>query len=528
MKKIKNIPFIEIESIPQLIKDFLTQKIEGFEEDTFNLNNIEKQFLLKKGSFSQESRAVLSKVLDEQHASSNLSEKQKLHLSYLKDENSFTVTTGHQLNLFSGPVFFIYKILQTIKMADFLNEKFPDHKAVPVFWMATEDHDFEEINHFKTENHYYEIKAKAGGSVGRILVEDDFFISQFEEEFKDSVFGTELILLMKKAYRKGNTLSQATRILVQELFAEYGLIIIDGDHPELKKEMTDVFRNELLYHNLFETTQITVSFLSEKYGKVQVNPREINLFYLSETRNRIEFRDEKYHVVDTEISFTKEEIIAELEHYPEKFSPNALMRPVYQETILPNLVYVGGNAEIMYWLELKAYFESLQLPFPVLVPRNSLLFTDEKTLKKAAKLGLSLDDFFRDFAAVTKKILLEKNEILSLLNQSETTLNQQFQAISDQAETTDKSFGSLVDAERTRQLKSFERMRKRLLRAEKIKQQEKLERLEKLFLKIHPGKIWQERVFNFSVFYADYGREWLQNCYQEMNVEKSELIIVSI
>lgn len=149
-------------------------------------------------------------------------------------------------------------------------------------------------------------------------------------------------------------------------------------------------------------------------------------------------------------------------------------------------------------------------------------------MKKAEKLGLSLDDFFRDFAAVTKKILLEKNEILSLLNQSETTLNQQFQAISDQAETTDKSFGSLVDAERTRQLKSFERMRKRLLRAEKIKQQEKLERLEKLFLKIHPGKIWQERVFNFSVFYADYGREWLQNCYQEMNVEKSELIIVSI
>ena len=528
MKKIKNIPFIEIESIPQLIKDFLTQKIEGFEEDTFNLNNIEKQFLLKKGSFSQESRAVLSKVLDEQHASSNLSEKQKLHLSYLKDENSFTVTTGHQLNLFSGPVFFIYKILQTIKMADFLNEKFPDHKTVPVFWMATEDHDFEEINHFKTENHYYETKAKSGGAVGRISVEDDFFISQFEEEFKDSVFGTELILLMKKAYRKGNTLSQATRILVQELFAEYGLIIIDGDHPELKKEITEVFRNELLHQNLFETTQNTVSFLTEKYGKVQVNPREINLFYLSETRNRIEYRNEKFYIVDTEISFTEEEIIAELENHPEKFSPNALMRPVYQESILPNLVYVGGNAEIMYWLELKDYFESLQLPFPVLVPRNSLLFTEEKTLKRAEKLGLSLNDFFRDFAAVTKGILLENNEIVSLLDESEAALNQQFESIFHQAKTTDQSFGSLVDAERTRQLKSFERMRKRLLRAEKIKQNEKLERLESIFLKIHPGKIWQERVFNFSVFYGDFGREWLQNCYEEMNVEASELIVVSI
>lgn len=528
MEKIKNIPFTAIESIPQLIKDFLTQKIEGFEEDTFNLKNIEKQFLLKKARFSPKKRAVLSKVLEEQHASSNLSEKQKLHLSYLKDENSFTVTTGHQLNLFSGPVFFVYKILQTIKMADFLHQKFPDYKTVPVFWMATEDHDFEEINHFKTENHYYETKAKSGGAVGRISVEDDFFISQFEEEFKDSVFGTELILLMKKAYRKGNTLSQATRILVQELFAEYGLIIIDGDHPELKKEITEVFRNELLHQNLFETTQNTVVFLTEKYGKVQVNPREINLFYLSETRNRIEFRNEKFYIVDTEISFSKEEIIAELENHPEKFSPNALMRPVYQESILPNLVYVGGNAEIMYWLELKAYFESLQLPFPVLVPRNSLLFTEEKTLKRAEKLGLSLNDFFRDFAAVTKGILLENNEIVSLLDESEAALNQQFESISHQAKSTDQSFGSLVDAERTRQLKSFERMRKRLLRAEKIKQNEKLERLESIFLKIHPGKIWQERVFNFSVFYGDFGREWLQNCYEEMNVEASELIVVSI
>ena len=413
-------------------------------------------------------------------------------------------------------------------MADFLNEKFPDHKTVPVFWMATEDHDFEEINHFKTENHYYETKAKSGGAVGRISVEDDFFISQFEEEFKDSVFGTELILLMKKAYRKGNTLSQATRILVQELFAEYGLIIIDGDHPELKKEITEVFRNELLHQNLFETTQNTVSFLTEKYGKVQVNPREINLFYLSETRNRIEYRNEKFYIVDTEISFTEEEIIAELENHPEKFSPNALMRPVYQESILPNLVYVGGNAEIMYWLELKDYFESIQLPFPVLVPRNSLLFTEEKTLKRAEKLGLSLNDFFRDFAAVTKGILLENNEIVSLLDESEAALNQQFESIFHQAKTTDQSFGSLVDAERTRQLKSFERMRKRLLRAEKIKQNEKLERLESIFLKIHPGKIWQERVFNFSVFYGDFGREWLQNCYEEMNVEASELIVVSI
>ena len=528
MKKLTTIPFLEIESIQLLIKDFLRKEIHGFEQSVFDGENVEKQFGLKSNSFSQEKREALTKVLVQQYNGFQLSEKQQLNLNSLENENTFTVTTGHQLNLFTGPVFFIYKILQTIKLANFLNKNFPEKNVVPIFWMASEDHDFEEINHFKTENNYYETKAKSGGVVGKILVEDDFFISEFEKEFKDAVFGTELILLMKKAYKRGNSLSEATRILVHELFADYGLIVIDGDDAELKTEMKDVFKNELLHQELFETTKETVDFLTEKYGKVQVNPREINLFYLTETRNRIEFNGEKYHIVDTDIFFSKDEILKELENHPEKFSPNALMRPVFQEMVLPNLAYIGGNAEIMYWLELKNYFEKINLPFPILIPRNSMLFVAEKTLDKIEKLDLNLRDFFRNFAVVTKEILLKNNEILSLLNQEENNLKNQFEEISQKAKLTDKSFGNLVNAEKARQLKSFERMKKRLLRAEKIKQQEKLQRLENVFLKIHPAKNWQERVLNFSVFYSEFGREWLQYCYDEMDVEKSELIIVSV
>lgn len=528
LKKLTNIPFLEIESIPLLIKDFLTQKIPGFESQFFNLENIEKQFLQKEKSFSSEKRKVLCEVLQNQYSDFPQSEKQQSNLKNLELENTFTVTTGHQLNLFTGPVFFIYKILQTIKLAEFLNQKFPTKNFVPLFWLASEDHDFEEINHFKTENHYYETKAKSGGTVGRIEVEDDFFISQFEEEFKDSVFGTELILLLKRAYRKGNTLSQATRIIVHELFSDYGLIVLDGDEAKLKSEMKSVFKEELVNQDLFETTQGTVHFLTEKYGKVQVNPREINLFYLSETRDRIAFEDNQYVIVDQEKSFSQEEILAELENHPEKFSPNALMRPVYQETILPNITYIGGNAEIMYWLELKNYFEKLDLPFPILIPRNSMLMISEKTVAKTKNLGLEINDFFKNFAVVTNNLLFENNEILPLLNQQETQLKEQFDNLKVKAELTEKTFGNLVEGEQTRQLKSFDRMRKRLLRAEKIKQSEKLERLENLFQKIHPGNTWQERNYNFSVFYADLGQEWLHSCYQDLEVENSELIIFTI
>ncbi|WP_080777716.1 bacillithiol biosynthesis cysteine-adding enzyme BshC [Chryseobacterium phocaeense] len=528
MKTIDKLSFNDIESIPQLVKDFLNHKIEGFENNTFSLDHFKDQIHLKQNSFSEEQRQTLSDVLEQQLSGLSLSSKQKENLENLKQQNTFTITTGHQLNLFSGPVFFVYKILQTIKTCSYLKENFPDFNFVPVYWMASEDHDFAEINHFKTENNYYEINEKSGGPVGRITVSDTFFISEFEKEFKDSVFGTELILMMKEAYKVGNSLTAAIKILVNRLFSDFGLLIIDGDAKELKNQVKEIFRDELLNFSLQKNSREKVDFLTKKYGKVQVNPREINLFYLSETRDRIDFDGEKYIAVDTDKKFSREEILGELENNPEKFSPNALMRPVFQEKVLPNLSYIGGNAEIMYWLELKDYFKSLDIPFPILIPRNSMLFIKEKTVGKIEKLDLNIQDFFGNFTAITNQKILKDSSVLSLLDDKETLLEKGFSELKAIAETTERSFGNMVKAEEVRQLKSFKRMKKRLLHAEKIKQGELLERLEKLFLDVHPSKTWQERVYNFSVFFSDYGYSWLENCWEEMVVQESKLIIVAI
>lgn len=528
LSKVAELPFQEIHSIPKLIKEYLNGDLDPYQDAVFQRNSISEKVNAKKEYFTAEKRQILSDAIKEQFSGLNLSVKQFVNLEALSSENTFTITTGHQLNLFSGPVFFVYKILQTIKLAEILTKDAPENHFVPVFWMATEDHDFEEINHFKTEHNFYEMKAKSGGAVGRIVIEDTNFISEFENEFKNDIFGTELILLMKKAYQKGRTLAEATRILVHELFSEFGLLIIDGDHQKLKSEMNTTFKNELLHQDLFETSKGDVAFLKEKYGKVQVNPREINLFYLSETRNRIEKKGSEFHIVDTNLKFSEDELLTELQNNPEKFSPNALLRPVYQESVLPNIAYIGGNAEVMYWLELKTYFEHLKLPFPFVIPRNSLLFLSEKTIRKIGKLDCTIHDFFEDFPQITKRFLLSESTIPEVLDKNEAEIKTSFQNLTNIASETDVSFRNMVQAEETRQLKSFERLRKRLLRAEKIKQQEKLERLENLFLEIHPGKNWQERTFNFSVFYADLGREWLQSCYEEMDVEKSQLIIFSV
>ena len=522
------IDFENINSIPQLVKDFLGKKLDGFQNKIFDLKNFENQIRAKQESYADDKREILHHTIFSQNQEEPMSAKQLEHLFLLKEKATFTITTGHQLNLFTGPVFFVYKILQTIKTAEFLKSNFPDHNFVPLFWMATEDHDFEEIDHFKTKDHYYEIKGNAGGDVGNIKIDDQYFIQEFEKEFKDNLYGTELILWMKNAYKKGNSHTQAIRYLVNQLFADYGLLTIDGNSKELKSYAKDIFRKELLANQLFETTKNQRAFLEKEYHKVQVNPREINLFYLSETRNRIEKINDEYVILDTEIKFSKEAILKELEDYPEKFSPNAVLRPAYQESVLPNLAYVGGNAEIMYWIELKDYFESVSLPFPILVPRNSMLFLEEKTFKKIENADLEIENFFENFAEVLNQKILENNEIKLLLSEKELQIIASFSELKNKASETEKTFFNLVEAEETRQLKSFRRMQKRLLKAEKIKQSERFDQMQSLFLKVHPGGNWQERVLNFSVFYADFGKQWIDDCYQKMNVEKSELIISPI
>lgn len=519
------IDFNHIDSIPQLVKDFLGGKLDFATTKVFNTDHIARQIEEKAKSYSSEVRKDLHESLSVQLSKYDLSAVQLKNLDLLKQDNTFTVTTGHQLNLFTGPVFFIYKILQTIKTAEFLKETFPTKNFVPIFWMATEDHDFDEINHFKTENQYYQTFAKEGEAVGRIKIADLDFIAAFEKEVKDCIYGTELILMLKNAYQIGRTFAEATTIIGQYLFRNYGLLMLDGDDKRLKTLMKSIFRQELLDEKLYQTTTERRVFLEKHYHKVQVNPREINLFYFSPNRNRIERRDDQFFILDTDLVFTKDEILRELDDNPENFSPNAVLRSAYQETILPNIAYIGGNAEIMYWLELDEYFKSINLPFPILVPRNSLLFLNEKTVRKIEKLNLSEVDFFKDYNLVIKNHLLEKQPLQPLLQVQEEALKTQFSTLKNEASLTDVTFKNLVEAEETRQLKSFKRMQKRLLRAEKIKQSEEVIQLENIFVDVHPAGVWQERQFNFSVFYADYGKDWIATCYDLINVEKSELLV---
>lgn len=525
---ISTIPFSAIESIPQAIRDFLEGKLADYRPQQFSHENFERQIADKEASFSSAARAVLCEVLEEQMRSLPLSQAQKHHLSWLKDGNTFTVTTGHQLNLFTGPVFFIYKIIQTIATARYLQLKFPDKKFVPLFWMATEDHDFEEINHFKIPGHYFEIQAQSGPPVGRIIPDSVPFLAELQETFADTTYGTELIRWAQESYTAAHTLTEATRVLVNRIFGAEGLLVLDGDEARLKKAVQPVFMDELLTQSLQKETQKTVQELDSRYGRVQVNPRAVNLFYIKDRRERIDRNGPGFILSESGRTFTADEICAELAANPENFSPNALMRPVYQETVLPNVAYIGGNAEILYWFELRDYFKAKKLPYPVLVPRNSMLFITEKTLGKIAKTGLTVNDFTGNFAEMINRRLLSGSALSPLIDEKESLLKQSFQDLTEKAVLTDRTFANLLKAEETRQLKSYARMRKRLLRAERIRNQQELAHLQALFMEVHPGGIWQERVYNFSTFYAEEGPAWLKRCCDAINPAESSLIVMAM
>src|ERR1019366_3566764 len=301
---------------------------------------------------------------------------------------------------------FIYKIIPTFNLAQILKKKYPEYNFVPVYWMASEDHDFEEI---KNINLYGKKiiwdNPEAKGAVGKLKVATlNLMLDELKQILGDSENAKELIQLFSDAYLQQNNLTDATRYLVNHLFSDYGLVILDGDDVSLKSEFSEIIKDDILNNTNYKLVNQTISKLNKIGFKAQVNPREINFFYMIDNvRERIIFDSSKFKVQSLGIAFSKEEILAELKNHPERFSPNVVTRPIYQQMILPNLAYVGGPGEIAYWLEYKAMFDFHKVNLPVLIPRNFVMLIDEKYNQQIKKLGFALMDIFKDTEILIKE-----------------------------------------------------------------------------------------------------------------------------
>ncbi|QYJ68338.1 bacillithiol biosynthesis cysteine-adding enzyme BshC [Flavobacterium litorale] len=511
-----------------LIVDYLNQtaNLKPLYHRFPTLQNFKAQIAEKQNSYPAAFREVLSNTVASQYKGVTTSEATQNNIALLKKDTTFTITTGHQLNLFTGPLYFLYKIVSTINLSRQLKTEYPEYDFVPVYWMATEDHDFEEINYFNFRDKKIQWQTDSFGPVGRLNTEGlDSVLEAFSKELGMGNNADTLRNLFDSAYTKHNNLADATRYLANELFGNEGLVILDADNTELKKLFIPHIKNELLHQVSRSKVAETTEKLSEY--NVQVNPREINLFYIEDNlRERIIFEEDKYHINNTELQFTEDEMLEVLEKHPEKFSPNVIMRPLYQEVLLPNLCYIGGGGEIAYWLELKSFFDASGVVFPILLLRNSVLLVTAKQANKLDKLNLSWGDVFLKQQQLMNNKVAKFSEFSLDFSEQKKFLEQQFKKLNEMATKTDASFTGAVKAQEKKQLKGLANLEKRLLKAEKRIYADKLERIAQLQDALFPSQSLQERKANFAEFYLEYDQKLMDELFKKLQPLEQEFSVI--
>jgi bacillithiol biosynthesis cysteine-adding enzyme BshC len=502
-----------------LIQDYLQEKeqIKPLYHRFPKLENYKAQLEEKAANFPAHFREVLVNTLEAQYQNISTSTKTQHNLERLRKENTFTITTGHQLNIGTGPLYFLYKIISTINLCIQLQEAYPEQHFVPVYWMATEDHDLEEINHLYVKNKKVIWNKQGTGAVGRMQVEGmEAVIAEMNQLLGNLPHKTELIALFEAAYQPQFTLAEATRILANSLFGNYGLVIVDGDTQALKTLFTPYIQAEL--HEQFSHAAVSATTPLMQGYKIQVNPREINLFYLDKNvRERLVFENNRYKVLNTALEFSAEEIQKLAEEQPEKFSPNVLLRPLYQEVILPNLCYIGGGGEIAYWLELKSMFTKANTTFPMLMLRNSVVTATHKTKQKWAKTGMSWEDLFLTPRELTAKFLSKTTPKSVDFTNLKKQLAQQFEVLQAEATTTDPSFSSMLKAQEVKQMKGLASLEKRLHKAQIKANQESIDRILTIQNEVFPNQSLLERKTNFSDYYSEVGSDFIAQLFDQLD-----------
>jgi bacillithiol biosynthesis cysteine-adding enzyme BshC len=494
MKVIEEVPL----KVSPLVQDLLNQsdQVRTFVSDFFSKENC--LLAARNRSFPIESRQVLVSQLNAQYAKEIVSEEVKKNILSLQNESSFTVVTGHQICAAGGPLYLIYKIFSAIRITQELNAAQDEFHFVPVYWMATEDHDIEEIRHFHWGNEKVELAAEFEGIAGELPTED--FLSWLNEKRADGKFNDiGLSELFIQAYSKKN-FAEATRYWVNEILGEYGVVCIDGNDSALKALASSLFEKEIQEKFVFSKVSKTNLEIENSGYNPNIQPRNFNLFWLKNesghiTRKRIDLKDAVFQTSDAAEHFTSEGLM----QIRSELSPNVLLRPLYQETILPNIVYIGGPSELGYWLQLKNAFDAANLQMPLLAHRLSMVLVRKRDLEFVSKNNLNVAELVQEKLHDAQKKMLGAMNVKSFETEISTT-SKNFENLRRYISEIDASLVGWLSAEEKRQLDQWNNIEQKIKKALKSKEEVKFSQLEKFFAFVHPNHIQQERVF--SLLYA--------------------------
>ncbi len=507
-----------------------THLFEKYYAYPVDIQSFEK--IIADKSEGEMNRALLVSVLKKQYSAFDTEGGDIKKIESLLNSQTFTVTTAHQPSLLTGPLYFIYKIFSTIKLAEELSKHFPKNNFVPIFVIGGEDHDFEEVNSISIFNKTitWQRSDTERGAVGMMQTNSlQAVLEELKPILGDSENAQHVFNIIEKTYTKHAVYQDATQALIHALFGHYGLVVLNMNDSDLKRSFIPIMEKEIVEQpskSLVETTQKELEDLG---FKPQAYAREINLFYLRENlRERIVEENGVYHALNTDFKWqTQADILKELHDTPQYFSPNVILRPLYQEFVLPNLAYIGGGGELAYWLERKAQFAHFGIHFPMLIRRNSVLFLEKNIQDRMDKIGVQLIDLLDDTDVMVKKYVAKQSSTPLSMAAEKAALSDVLDKVLSKVLAVDPGLEKAVLAEKTKQLQSIDALEARVLKAEKQKHETSLNQLKAVQQKLFPNSGLQERIDNFLPIYLKHGEAFFDVLKENLNPLEKGFIIIS-
>lgn len=539
----ESIPFEDIpstfNSLTNLYRAYLSRfdEVEKFYGAPYT-NLTEQTPLLRRVANRAADRSQVAAILEEQQIRFNAGKESTANALLLAQDNTFAVVTGQQVGIFGGPLYTIYKIITTLKLVELLNTKLPQYNFVPVFYLEAEDHDYEEAssvsiitaeNTLQSYTYYPQGKPfdKNPGSVGSILFDDEILllIDSIHNNIQPSDFREKVMNDLRSAYRPGVDFTQAFVHLLRLLFPHAGLVFLDPRDRNLKQIVKPLFQKELETHPRTSEIVIRHSAALEEHYHAQAKPRAINLFLLHRgSRYLIEPREHGFGLKGSRQRFSIDEMFSLLEHSPELFSPNVLLRPIIQDYLLPTFAYVAGPSEIAYFAQIKDVYQHFAVTMPVIYPRVSATIIEEKVKRIIEKYDITPFDFFLDLELLQRNVASKLSDIKldDVFKSTMIRLESDLRELRYALQTVDPTLSGAYDNARKKIEYQINKLKQKALDAQRKNFSTTMRQLEKAALHVAPNGTFQERVFPYFQYANKYGPEFISWLSENIDIENFE------
>jgi len=533
MPKDRTIKFDCIPKTSSLFLDFIYnfQKVQPFFSSPYTLENFKKE-TVSASAMEPEHRLELCQILESQNRSFGAGARTLENLERLRDSDCFAVVTGQQVGLFTGPAYTIYKALTAVKLA--MHYACRGVKAVPIFWMATEDHDIAEVDHCYVvdgESSLHQIRYEGRSedqqkAVGKVVFAESIEIplAHFLELLPNSEFKEEISQKLAYSYRAGNTFAAAFGEVFSSLFANYGLVLIDPQDDRLKSLAKPLFQRVLLNSQKYQSLLAARSqqLVSAGYHAQVLIEEDATSLFLEEGGKRKALVRENSHfrTKGSDHHLARDQLLRIIERTPQSLSPNVVLRPITQDYLLPTLSYVAGPSEIAYLAQVGLLYDELGVRMPIIFPRSSFSMVDKKTNKVLEKYRLDFCDLFQGNETIMQKIIettLDQT-VAQKFDRIESETQQMLSELNAPLQAVDPT---LADALKTAQRKiqyQLSHLRTKFVRAETRHHEVVTKQIERTLAILYPLKSLQERQINIFYFLSRYGMDFLAQLYEEIDL----------